>query len=121
MFVPSNVNVGKPDFDCFAAFVKQLFGSAAAAVKLWSVAYEGRMLMLERERDFRGRRRGRGVRKVNYSLQLVVLAIPYKFFSIAINVYFLHKWWSYQIMIFKGIVSIYGHIFRYNPKFFSTK
>ena len=52
MFVPSNVNVGKPDFDCFAAFVKQLFGSAAAAVKLWSVSYEGRMLMLERERDF---------------------------------------------------------------------
>ena len=51
MFVPSNVNVGKPDFDCFAAFVKQLFGSAAAAVKLWSVSYEGRMLMLERERE----------------------------------------------------------------------
>ena len=51
MFVPSNVNVGKPDFDCIAAFVKQLFGSAAAAVKLWSVAYEGRMLMLERERE----------------------------------------------------------------------
>lgn len=51
MFVPSNVNVGKPDFDCFAAFVKQSFGSAAAAVKLWSVSYEGRMLMLERERE----------------------------------------------------------------------